>query len=101
MEECQRSIGSSKSDKVTWLANQIFKAFPREVSGLKFYSLGCGCTYYQRISRDGNLDPQIGIYRDAEKGACEICMGQDEGWRDRVIDEVVIYNRQFEIDFDH
>lgn len=27
---------------------------------------------------DGDLDPQVGIYRDAEDGPCEICMVQEE-----------------------
>ena len=53
-------------DKVIWLAGQIFKVFPQEVTGLKFYTLGCGCIYYQRVLGDGDLDPQVGIYRDAD-----------------------------------
>jgi hypothetical protein len=61
MEEYQRSIGSSKSDKLTWLANKIFEAFPQEITGLKLYTLDCGCIYYQKVHRDGGLDPQIGI----------------------------------------
>jgi len=73
-------IESPNLDKLTWLANEIFTAFPQEVSGLKFYFLDCGCIYYQRIFIDDSLDPQIGIYRDAENGPCEVCMVQDEGW---------------------
>ena len=75
---------------VPWLANQIFSAFPQAVTGLKFYILDCGCIYYQRAYRDSNLDSQIGIYRDAEDGPCEICVVQDECWKGRVIDEVVV-----------
>ena len=90
------SVESANSDKLSWVANQIFTAFPQEVAGLKFYILDCGCIYYQRVFKDGNLDPQIGIYRDAEHGPCEICMVQDEGWKERVIDEESIYNCNFQ-----
>lgn len=69
----------------------------QEVTGLKFYILDCGCIYYyQRVFRDGNLDPQIGIYRDAEHGPCEICMVQGEGWKEKVVDEAMICNREFQ-----
>ena len=44
---------------------------------------------------DGNLDYQTGIYRDAEDGPCDACMSFDESWRERVIDENVVYNSQF------
>ena len=74
MEKRQQNIESSKSDKLTWLANQIFTAFPQEVTGLKFYMLDCGCIHYQRVFEDGSLDPKIGIYRDAVDGPCEVCV---------------------------
>ena len=83
---------SVNSDKLSWLANQIFTAFPEEVAGLRFYILDCGCIYYQRVARDGELDPQVGIYRDAEDGACEICLHLDKHWKDRVLDKVGLYN---------
>lgn len=35
----QQSIDLSESDRVTWLANQIFKAFSETVGGLTFYIL--------------------------------------------------------------
>ncbi len=98
MEECQRSIGSSKSDKVTWLANQIFMAFPQEVTGLRLYSVDCGCVYYQRVFKDGGSGPQIGIYRDAEDGPCKICLAQTKAWENRVIDQNVVYNSKFQIE---
>ena len=53
----QQSTHSPDSDKLTWLANQIFTAFPKEVTGLQFYILDCGCISYQSGFRDGNLDP--------------------------------------------
>ena len=53
--------------------------------------------YYQRVFRDGNLDPQTGIYRDAENGACEICMVQDEAWKERVVDKDVVYSSKFQV----
>jgi len=86
------------SEKVTWLANQIFAAFPEEVTGLKFYLLDCDCIYYQRIFRDGDLDPQIGIYRNAENGPCEICMLQDATWKERSHDEIIVYNSKFQVE---
>ena len=30
-------------------------------SALKFYFLDCYCIYYQRVFRNGELDPQFGI----------------------------------------
>jgi hypothetical protein len=68
----------------------------QEYGGLKFYILDCDCIYYQKIFRDRNLDSQIGIYRDAENGPCEICMLQEENWEDRVIDGNVVYNSRFQ-----
>ena len=78
--------------KVVWLAKHIFAAFPQLVTGLKFYVLDCGCIYYQRKFVDGTVVSTIGIYRDAADGPCEICMAMDKNWRDRVVDETVIYN---------
>jgi len=80
------------SDKVKWLANQIFAASPRDLTGLKFYDLGCGCIYYQRDLPDGSLDPQIGIYRHAERGPCEICMRDDATWKKRSLDEMIVFS---------
>jgi len=94
----QQNTDSSDSDEVLCLANQIFTAFPKELTGLRFYILDCGCIYYQSVFKDGNLDPQIGIYRDAEHGPCEICMLQEGTWSDRVIDEKVAYNSKFQIE---
>jgi hypothetical protein len=70
----------------------------QKYGGLKIYILDCGCIYYQKIFRDGNLDSQIGIYRDAEHGPCEICMLQEEDWEDRVIDGNVVCNTKFQIE---
>jgi len=41
---------------------------------------------------ENSLDPQIGIYRDAENGPCEVFMMQGEEWEERVIDEVVVFD---------
>lgn len=98
MEKHRHTIDSSDSDKLTWLANQIFTAFPQEVAGLRFYILDRGCIYYQRVFRDGSLDAQIGIYRAAENGPCETCLAQAKTWENRVIDEVVVYNSKFQIE---
>ena len=62
-------------------------------------SIFCGCIYYQRVYGDSNLDPQIGIYRDAKNGPCEIFMLQEEDWNDRVIDEIMIYNSRLQVEF--
>lgn len=68
----------------------------QEYDRLKFYILDCGCIYYQRIFGDGNLDSQIGVYRDAENGHCEICMLQEEDREDRVIDGNAGCNSRFQ-----
>ena len=97
MDLKQQGINFSGSDKVTWLADEIFKAFPETVTGLTFYTLDCGCLYYQRKYADGDLDHKVGIYRDAEDGPCEKCMAMDETWKDRIVDEIVVYNSKFQI----
>ena len=43
MGKHQQNIDLPGSDKAMWLANQIFTAFPQEVTSLKFYILDCGC----------------------------------------------------------
>ena len=86
------------AEKVTWLANEIFTAFPQEVSGLKFYLLDCSCIYYQRIFPDGTPDHKTGIYRDAKNGPCDICMLQDATWKERSLDEIIVYNSKFQIE---
>ena len=93
----QQSIDLSESDRITWLANEIFKAFPETVTGLTFYILDCGCLYYRRKFVDGDLDHKVGIYRNAEDGPCQACMVMDESWKDRVVDEMVVYNSKFQI----
>ncbi len=51
---------------------------------------------YRRVFKDGDLDLQIGIYRNAEDGSCEICMLQEETWKERVIYEgMVFYIKKF------
>ena len=93
----QPNIDSSVSDTVTWLANEIFKAFPEDVSGLTFYILNCGCLYYRRKFVDGDLDNTVGIFRNAEDGPCEACMVMGGTWKERVVDEIVVYNSKFQI----
>ena len=84
-------------DKALWLAEEIFKAFPESVTGLVFYVLGCGCIYYQRQFLDGKADRKFGIYRNSEDGPCEVCLFIDEDWKDRVVEETVVYNSKIEI----
>ncbi len=94
----QQSIDLSGSDKVTWLAGEIFKAFPEAVTGLTFYILDCGCLYYRRKFVDGDLDNRIGICGNAEDGPCQACMVMDGRWKERVVDEMVVYNSKFQIE---
>ena len=86
-----------RAEKIEWLAKSIFSEFPEEVQGLKFHILDCGCIYYQRVFRDGTLDPRIAVYRDAGQGTCEICMLKAVHWRQMVRDIVVVYNLKFEV----
>jgi len=85
-------------EKVVWLAKQIFTAFPRVVTGLKFHVLDCGCIYYQRNLVDGTLVSKPEIYRDAEDDPCDICIAMDESWRARVVYETVVYNFGVQVD---
>jgi hypothetical protein len=93
----QPNIESSKADKVIWLAEEIFKAFPKSATGLVIYVLDCGCIYYQRKFVSGEIDRRFGIYRAAEDGPCEACMVVDEDWEERVVDETVVICRKIEI----
>ncbi len=86
----------TQPDKHLWLAEQIFSAFPQDVTGLNFFTLDCGCIYFHRVFRDGFIDPQLGIYRDAIN-PCEICMRLKDDWEGRVIDECVVYNSGFQM----
>ena len=97
MKSNQQSIDKTQSDIVTWLAKHIFTSYPEDVSGLKFYFLDCYCVYYQRVFRDGGLDPQFGIYREPSDGPCQFCMSQEGEWKDRVVDEIVVYNSKFQL----
>lgn len=54
--------------------------------------LDCECIYYQRVYPNGDLDPQIGIYRGGEDRPCESCMAKGEVWKDRAVGGMVIYN---------
>ena len=57
----------------------------------KFYAMdSVGYIYYQRVYRDGYLDPEIVIYRDAKNGPCKICLFQDDAWKERVIYEGIV-----------
>ncbi len=86
----------TQPDKHLWLAEQIFTAFPQDVTGLTFFTLDCGCIYFHRIFRDGLIDPQLGVYRDAIN-PCEFCMRLKDDWEGRVIDECVVYNSGFQM----
>ena len=93
-----QDIEASFLDKAGRLANQIFSAFPEEVKGVKFYLLDCGCIYYQRVLEDGTLDLKTGIYRNSEDGPCEVCMLQDASWKERSVDEIIVYNSKFQFE---
>jgi hypothetical protein len=93
----QPNIEPQKMDKALWLAREISKVFPKSVTGLVFYYMDCGCIYYQRQFLSGEADRKFGIYRDAEDEPCDVCMFMDEGWKDRVVDETIVYNRKIQI----
>jgi hypothetical protein len=94
----RKNIVLRKTETVEWLAKEIFGAFPGLVSGLKFHLLDCGCIYYQRVFRDGVLDPNIAVYRDAGYGTCDICTMKAVHWRQMVRDVVVVYNVKMEME---
>ena len=98
MEQKQQNIDRTQSEMVTWLAKQIFTAYSEDVSGLRFYFLDCYCIYYQRVFRDGDLDQKFGIYREPSDGSCQVCMSQEDDWKKRVIDEMVVYNSKFQVE---
>lgn len=73
-----------KESRAEWLAREIFKRFPNDCSGLKFYELDCGCIYYRRVFRDGREDEQLGIYRNPRDGLCDVCRILPRDWEHRV-----------------
>lgn len=88
-----------RAEKVEWIAKTIFAEFPKEISGLKFYLLDCGCIYYQRVCSDGRVDPRIAVYRDAGYGICEVCTLQTVNWRQLINEIVVVYHLKLEVVF--
>jgi hypothetical protein len=99
MQRDRLELRGARSDRLLWLANQIFKSMPKEVTGLRFYTLACGCIYYQRVFTDGDMDFYTGVYRDFEDGPCEICMHLEQDWRSRALSETVIYKRLLKVEF--
>lgn len=89
---------SSQTDKYLRIAQQVFSAFPDKVTGLRFYTLDCGCIYYHRVFRDGQIDPTFGVYRDIKDGPCYVCTRPKEEWEDRIADESLVYNSGFQLD---
>ncbi len=86
------------SDKILQLAKQVFTSFPQHATGLKFFTMDCGCIYCLRVSRNGVMDyHHVGVYRDAEEGHCEACLDLGQNWGDRLVDETVVYNSKFQI----
>ena len=82
------------SDRMTWLAKQIFNAYPVEVHGFKLYALDGGCIVFRRIFPDGTLDPQDCIYCDGQNGPCEACIGLPRDWAETVILEELVFRRE-------
>lgn len=83
--------GDLAREKATRLANQIFEAFPEDVTGLRFFILDCGCLYFQRISEDGTPDPELATYHEGSESPCEICLMRAVNWRQMIIDELLVY----------
>jgi hypothetical protein len=85
-----------QSKTAEWPGKRMFRAFPDEATGLRFYILDCWCIYNRRQAPDGALDTQIGIYRDPTKDDCGECMPRPNGREARVLDEMVIYKIKLE-----
>ncbi|MCK4822451.1 hypothetical protein KA005_42195, partial [bacterium] len=60
----------------------------------KYHDLACRCICYQGFFQDGALDAKTGIHRYADHGPCGICMLQKVTCKDRLIDEMVIYQQK-------
>jgi hypothetical protein len=85
------------SDKILSIAKQVFTSFPRYVTGLKFFTMDCGCIYCLRVSRDGVIDySHVGVYRNEEKDHCVACMDLKQNWGERLVDETVVYSSKFQ-----
>ena len=46
---------------------------------------------------DEDLDRKVGSYKDVKGSPCEACMVMDGSRKDRVIDQMVVYNTKFQI----
>ena len=84
-------------EKVEWFARKIFDAWPK-LTGLRLYTLDCGCIYYERVFPDGTRDMYLGLYRASIDGPCDACMPFQIGWRARVVDETVVYNYEVQVE---
>ena len=60
-------ITSGNPQTYTFTTAKKRAAEVHETRQITFY---CGCMYYQRVFRDGDIDPQIGVYRAADDGPC-------------------------------
>lgn len=81
MKQKSQNTYSWWSNRTLWLARHIFTAYPEDCTGLKFYILDCGCIYYQRVFKDGEIDSQFSIYRDASDGPCKTSIQQEDTWK--------------------
>ena len=45
------------------------------------------------------LDQHIGIYRDTDNGPCEVCMLQEKTCKYRMVDEILVFNSKFQVEF--
>jgi len=82
---------------------RLFPLCPQEVGSQELYSPNfSGCIYYQRVFPDGNLDALVGTNRHSHCGPCEKCMLFEDTWKERVVDEIVIYNSgDLKVEFRH
>ncbi len=91
------NMHSPQTEVHLWLAKRVVNEFPM-ITGLKFFTLDCGCIYFHRLFRDGEKGSQSGTYRSAEGGPCEVCKRSGDNWENRVVHESVFYNIKFRID---
>ena len=73
-EELMTVIESARA-RISLFAREYFFNFPKISSGLKFYTLDCGCIYYRQRLLNGSFKSDVSVFRDKTQGRCLLCNG--------------------------
>jgi len=89
---------SKARERIDVLVEKVFSGLPGLVTGIHCYILDCGCVALRQKFEDGSLNNEVEVHHDPDRGPCDVCMEMKIHWKNRVIDEVVVYNSRIQID---